>query len=565
MTQTPQTPSWFVKRDFDGFFALLIDNLVQILSITFFCTQFLGMTGESGYLLTQRIFPGVAVSLIAGNLFYSWQAYCLGVKQKRNDVTALPYGINTPSLIVYVFFVMLPAYIQSGSAEFAWKMGLIACLGSGIIELIGALVADLIRKYTPRAALLSTLSGIAIGFIAMSFALQIFQKPLLAMPTLAIVLATLFGKAKFPFRLPGGLLAIFVGTAIAWVLTGLFSGQDGLPIWISQSLMSPANVSAQFNQSGFTWPFWFGGDLLDLLFDWKQWFMYLTVIIPMGLFNLLGSLQNIESAEAAGDSYSARNSLAINGVGTIIAACFGSCFPTTIYIGHPGWKDMGARIGYSVLNGVVITVLCFSGLIGLVSAIIPIEVGAPIVLWIGIVITAQAFSANQIKHAPAVAIGMFPAIAAWGATVLLGTLSLAEGKTLQDLLSAELQEGGMATSANGFLMLSLNSIERGYIFTCVVLGAMATHLIDRQWLQAAFWSVIGALLAFTGLTHALTISANSIDFLFLWQTAVEGQLSFRANGIAIGYLLMAAVFVGLHLSAQNESSDSLNAEKPGNE
>ena len=83
---------------------------------------------------------------------------------------------------------------------------------------------------------------------------------------------------------------------------------------------------------------------------------YLSVIIAMGLFNVLGSLQNIESAEAAGDAYDTRPSLTINGIGSIAAALFGSAFPTTIYIGHPGWKALGARAGYSVLNGAFVTV-----------------------------------------------------------------------------------------------------------------------------------------------------------------------------------------------------------------
>ena len=71
--------------------------------------------------------------------------------------------------------------------------------------------------------------------------------------------------------------------------------------------------------------------------------------------------QNIESAEAAGDRYSTRSSLAANGAGTLIAACLGSCFPTTIYIGHPGWKRMGARAGYSLLNAAFFLLVILSG------------------------------------------------------------------------------------------------------------------------------------------------------------------------------------------------------------
>ena len=68
----------------------------------------------------------------------------------------------------------------------------------------------------------------------------------------------------------------------------------------------------------------------------------------MGLFNVLGSLQNIESAEAAGDPYETRRSLTINGFGSVAAALFGSAFPTTIYIGHPGLE--GARRARRLLD-----------------------------------------------------------------------------------------------------------------------------------------------------------------------------------------------------------------------
>jgi len=145
----------------------------------------------------------------------------------------------------------------------------------------------------------------------------------------------------------------------------------------------------------------------------------------MALFNVLGSIQNLESAEAAGDSYPSAPSLVVNGVGSLVASAFGSCFPTTIYIGHPGWKALGARSGYSILNGVFFVAIALLGLSHAVSAIIPIEAGMAIVLWIGIVITAQSFQATPARHAPAVALGLFPAIAGWGVLILTQTLGAA--------------------------------------------------------------------------------------------------------------------------------------------
>ena len=156
------------------------------------------------------------------------------------------------------------------------------------------------------------------------------------------------------------------------------------------------------------------------------------MIIPMGLFNLIGSLQNIESAEAAGDSFPTRPSLLVNGCGSIVAALFGSCFPTTIYIGHPGWKAMGARAGYSILNCAAIALICVTGTLAHLAWAVPIDAGMAIVLWIGIVITAQAFQAVPQNHAPAVVMGLLPGVAAWGALMLKTSLRMAMDYNLKE-------------------------------------------------------------------------------------------------------------------------------------
>src|SRR5262249_49773105 len=141
----------FVKRDVDGFFGLFIDNLVQLLLIPLMCAEACGMTGDNTHFVFARILPGAAVSILIGNVFYAWQAHRLAARTKRSDVTALPFGINTPSLIVYIFFVMAPVYAKTQSAEAAWEMGLFACLGSGVIELAAAFAAGGGRGRWPRA------------------------------------------------------------------------------------------------------------------------------------------------------------------------------------------------------------------------------------------------------------------------------------------------------------------------------------------------------------------------------------------------------------------------------
>ncbi|MGE3316168.1 MAG: NCS2 family permease, partial [Planctomycetaceae bacterium] len=523
-----------MKRDLDGFFGLFIDNLVQLLLIVALCGS-CGI-GRDSPLLLDYILPGAAVSILVGNLFYAWQARRLALRENRDDVTALPYGINTPSLLVYIFFVMQPVYTRTGSAEAAWLMGLVACLGSGLIEFFGAFFAESIRRRTPRAALLSTLAGIAIGFISMKFALQLFHRPLISMLPLAIILLTYFSRVGFPLGLPGGFVAVLLGTLCAWTLPAI------LPESFAGPPMDSAAVGSAWAERGWHLPHFAGDQLLAVLSQPAEWIGFIAVIVPMGLFNVLGSLQNIESAEAAGDRFDTRSSLAVNGVGTILAACFGSCFPTTIYIGHPGWKEMGARSGYSTLNGLAITLICLSGTVGWISSVVPIDAGMAIVLWIGIIITAQAFQTTPREHAPAVAVGLFPAIAAWGATVVQGTfiqlgIGHPEVATMQSLLA-----GNIAAEVNSFLVHGLIVTERGYIFTCMILAAISVCLIERKFHAAAVWSLVAAIFTAIGLMHAYQLQGNSVDFLFAFMPAAEGTMAFRGYGIIAGYLLFTVVF-----------------------
>ena len=203
------------KGDLDGFFGLFIDNLIQLILIVLLCRVLLQMPDA---MVFGRILPGVAVSLLVGNLFYAWQAAALARSGEQAQVTALPYGVNTVSLFAFVLFVMKPVLEQTQDVELAWRVGLAACFGSGLIEFAGAFVASWIKRITPRAALLSTLAGIAITFISMDYCFRIFADPLVGFLPLALILAQYIGGIKLPGAIPAGLIAVMSGVALAWGL-----------------------------------------------------------------------------------------------------------------------------------------------------------------------------------------------------------------------------------------------------------------------------------------------------------------------------------------------------------
>jgi len=507
---------WFVRGDIDGFFGLAIDNLIQFLLIAALCPIVAGI--PAGFVFA-RILPGAAVSIVVGNLFYAWQAHRLALREKRRDVTALPYGINTVSLFAYLIFIMGPVYRETGSYDLAWKAGLLACLGSGIIEFGGAFVTDWLRRNTPRAALLATLAGIAITFISMDFAFKTFERPLLAMLPLAIILVQYFSRVRFPFGLPGGLVAVASGAALAWAL----------------GVMDTGAVAAAAAEVGFQAPRFAGGELFGMIKS-EYVYRFLPIIIPMGLFNVIGSLQNLESAEAAGDRYETVAPLAVNGVGSMLAAFFGSCFPTTIYIGHPGWKGIGARTGYSIMNGVFFGVIALFGCVNLINAIVPMEAGIAIVLWIGIVIAAQAYQATPREHAPAVVVGLFPAFAAWGLN-LLKQGYLGAGTTLGE-------QAARGIPINGFA--GIPALDSGFIFTSMILAAISVFLIERRFLKACLWSCAAATLSFFGVIHSFRFQGNETLPVYGWAAGWR---------YAFGYLCFAVIFAAFHLWRRSNRSN----------
>jgi len=515
-----QQPGWFVRGDIDGFFGLFVDNLLQLMLIAVLCTQVCGMPDALVY---GRIMPGAALSILVGNAFYTWQARRLAMRSGRDDITALPYGINTVSLIAYIFLIIAPIYLQTRDPHLAWQAGLFACLASAVLECLGAFVGDWLRRHTPRAALLACLAGIAITFIAMGFVFQIFAMPAIALIPALFVIMVYGGQVKLPLGVPGGCVAVVLGILLGWGLR-----LAGLPYF--QPVEAPYQLAVYLPQPAVS-------DMLAFLLNGEGW-RYFSVIVPMALFNVIGSLQNLESAEAAGDRFETRSSLLANGTGSLVAAALGNPFPTTIYIGHPGWKAMGARWGYSLLNGVVITLLCLIGGVTLVLKVVPLEAMLGILLWIGLIITAQAFQAVPRKHSAAVALGLIPPLAAW-ALLLIETALRKAGSSLY----AAAPQFGSDLYIYGVIALS-----QGFMLSCMVLAALMVFVIERRFLTAAIWSAVAAALAYFGLIHAYDLTPAGVQNRFGPGGAVDFALAY------LGAALLLAALHRYHLRHAGEKT-----------
>jgi AGZA family xanthine/uracil permease-like MFS transporter len=331
-------------------------------------------------------------------------------------------------------------------------------------------------------------------------------------PMLLVIIAYA-ARLKLPGRVPAGFVAVSVGVLAAVVCQHL-----------GWATLATPPVTGRI---GFTPPI--PVNVWGLVFAADGW-RYLAVILPIGILGVLSAIQILESAEASGDRYETRPSLLMNGVGTICAAAFGSAFTTALYIGHPAWKSLGARSGYSTANGIVIMLLCLGGGMSVVVHYVPISAALGIMLWIGLVIIAQAFSAIPPDHAPAVALGLIPSLGAW--VLLLGQMALGAAGATYFTAREHLAQVG-------FHLDGMVAVSQGSLISSMVIGALAVLVIERQFLRAAGWATGAAALSFFGVIHAGRIAPEGVVNVFGWAAAPQ---------FAAAYLVGAAALVSCHLA-----------------
>jgi adenine/guanine/hypoxanthine permease len=482
VTETPTDPPaapdakitvpWWTRGETNAFFGLGFNILVNVLTLT---GLMIGVIALPAGDVLGTVLPALGVALILGNLYYTYLARRLAQRENRSDVTALPYGPSVPHMFIVVFVVMLPVYLQTNDPMQAWSSGLAWAFLIGVIVMIGAFVGPYLRKLTPRAAMLGTLAGISITFISMRPAAQMWEAAWIGLPVLAIILIGFFTDVRLPFGIPAGLAALLVGTAIGWI-GGYMSAPD-----VAQAVSDIAIGIPDLR--------------LDLLMSGLAHLApLLGTAIPLGVYNFTEAMSNVESAAAAGDNYNLRSVLLADGAGAVVGSAFGSPFPPAVYIGHPGWKDAGGRTNYSLASGVVIGVLCFIGLFGVLDALLPLPAIVPILLYIGLLIGAQAFQAVPRLHAVAVVAALLPNLAQW-ASGLIDNALIAAGTSATEV-------GSEALGGAGVVYDGLVTLGHGAVLVGLVLGTMVTFILEKKFRYAALASVVAAALTFIGLIHA---------------------------------------------------------------
>jgi len=478
--------------DWNAFTTLVTDNLATLVILP---TILIGTFQLAPEIVFGRILPGLGLTLFVGLGTFAYFGIRLARGEGRSDVTALPYGISTPVMFVHLFGIMGPVYFASKDPLLAYRIGLGAAFIGGLVELSGALIGPWLQRITPQAGLLGTVAGVAIVWIAVIPSAIVFANPIIGLPALFVVLLGLVGRFRFPFRLPAGLVAIGLG-----IFLGFMTGDAAL----------------RFDEPALHVPLPVLGDLwvgLRLIVGRPE---ILAVVIPIAVYNFVETMGNIETAGAAGDRYDVRKCQLVDGFGTCLGAVFGSPFPTTVYLGQPAYKRMGGGTGYVLLTGAFLFVASLIGLFGFLQHLIPVAAIAPLLVFVGIVMTQYAFQATPTAHGIAVAFALVPHVADLLKKQLDGTLlEVLQGPSSPALIYRLAENQGVYVQSYGLL-------AKGAIITGLLWGSILACLVDRDLRKAMAFGLLASCLSLVGVIHA-------------------EQIGFALSPIAIGYLVLTAL------------------------
>ncbi len=500
--------------DINGFFGLVVDN-VSILA--FIATVLVGAFGYPPEVVFTKMFPGTALGVLVGNVLYTRMAMSLAKRENRADVTAMPLGLDAPTSIGMALLVLGPSFLgfradgldANAAAIRSWQLGMAALVIMGVLKFALAFFGDAVRRHVPRAGLLGSIAGIALVLMGFLPLVEILRVPVVGFVGLGLVLALLLGRSRFP-KLPSVPFAVLIGATLYYVL-----GMQGL---IGDAYHAPPALNLRV---AFPLP------NLGFIAGFDDAWRYLPLLIPFGLLMVVGGINVTESAHAAGDRYRTRDILLVEAFSTLVAGICGGVAQTTPYIGQPAYKAMGAGHRYTLATGLFIGIAGMFGVLAALVEFLPLAVLAPILVYVSLNITVQAFEATPKKYWAAVAFSFFPAIAR------LVAIKLGDPSLIPPDQFAALYAPGAHGPSDVFTIVVLGN---GFILTSMVWAATFVAVIDSKPWRASFALLCGATLTGFGLVHSIRPDAA----LYLpWQLAAVDQSIVMQW--AMGYVVLAAL------------------------
>ena len=475
----------------------MLDNIAGLILMATLLSGF----GIDVNFVVSAMVPGTALGVLVGDLAFFVLAFWLAKRTGRDDVTAMPLGLDTPSTFGIILFILGPSYLQGLGMQLSeqeaayrtWHIGIWCIVLSGVLKFAMAPFTELIRRVIPRAGLLGSLAAIALVLISFIPLLDIFEHPLPGMIALVIVLCALVGRLPLPGRTPGTLGALLVASLVFYAMCLIQVPPYSIP-------EAPEGVQWLPTQWLEAWQFGWVSNFDDAL-------PYLPIALPFAIGTVVGGVDCTESAAAAGDTYDTRTIIGVEAFATLLAGFSGGVIQTTPYIGHPAYKAMGGRAAYTLGTAVLIGSAGLVGYFGWINAYVPAAAVYPILVFVGLEITAQSFLATPKRHYTAVALACLPALAFLAMNFpnqILGDASLREAGITKSSLQSELLVSQLKL---------LGMLSSGFIITSLLWAWALAKIVDQRVPEAAgVMSVAGLLTAF-GVIHS-PLPGNQLFVLF---------------------------------------------------
>lgn len=598
MSEKPS--SWAAPGDVNAFFGLMLDNVADLLlMVSLLATVFAFPTS---FALTHMV-PGTAIGVLVGDLLFFWMALDLIRRTGRDDITAMPLGLDTPSTFGMVFFVLGPAFLAAkgmglqgdDAATYAWHIGIWSIVWSGLFKLVCSVGSGWVRAILPRAGLLGSLTAVALVLISFLPLVEILHFPIVGLTALAITLTTLVARINLPGRIPGALGALIVAGAMFFLMDSqgwLGAHQPDLSLDEAQKGLLPTG--------------WLSAWKFEWLGRWQESLHYLPIVIPFALGTVVGGIDCTESAAAAGDEFDTGRVIAVEALATLAAGLCGGTIQTTPYIGHPAYKAMGGRSAYVLATALFIGAAGLTGTFGYIYVWLPKVTVLPILVFVGLEITSQSFLATPRKHYPAVALACVPALAALAIIFIdqiqgqyighaLGVnaqVAKLESEAAKPGVPPELknQIAALARQTGGDPgehlvgvtypagpnrdphakdsqlaknVQTMRMLSNGFIVVSLLWATILAVLIDRRLDLAALWCFVAAACSLVGIIHSPLPGAPLIDPFHPppFPASAAGQTPLD---MALAYSIVALLLLGWHFlgvePAEKSSDPHLSAD-----
>lgn len=532
--------------DINAFFGLMLDNLAGLVLTVSLLSTIFNFPAEFAF---QYMIPGTAIGVMVGDLLFFLLAFHHSKSTGNTKVTAMPLGLDTPSTIGMCLFVLGPAFssarkerllaengiVEMGSstiedliqqisperlleidfmaADFAWKIGIFAIFISGLIKFAFAFGAGWLRQWVPRAGLLGSLAAIAVVLIAFNPLVEICRIPIVGIVSLAMILVTLIGRVKLPYKIPPALAAVLVSCALYYLVmevdarlhTQFIPKEENL--FDAKDALLPSGWMTVFSFA------WFTPETFEATLG------YLPLIIPFAIGTVIGGIDCAESAASVGDDFHTGTVIGVEALATLAASLCGGVVQTTPYIGHPAYKAMGGRAMYTLMTAMFIGAAGLTGFFVYFYIFVPKVAIYSILIFIGLEISAQSFHVTPRRHYSALALACLPALAK------LVMIYQPQGESIN----------------------TIQQLAGGFIITSLIWASALAFIIDRRFLMAAGFFLIASVFALFGVIH----SPFPDDQMFFISN-LDDQNQQAVLSFVFGYLIVAIILPIMHFTMKNQ-------------